>query len=120
MDLETPKQGGNYFCFFQHKHKWVGLKDRHPELYERAEHEEQARYRHIAMKGRNYAWSQGESLPELIERREEIEAKHQAALERAAKRIRPNRPLLEVLSCPPPTRRRIGPQPPPVTGGAAP
>ncbi|MFJ1656695.1 hypothetical protein ACIOC2_36115 [Streptomyces sp. NPDC088337] len=50
------------------------------------------------MKGRNYTWSQGESLPELIERKDEIEAKHQVSLERAAKRVKPNRPLLEVLS----------------------
>lgn len=50
------------------------------------------------MKGRKYTWSQGESLEELIARREEIEAKHQVALERAAKRVKPNRPLLEILS----------------------
>ncbi|MFD5583251.1 phosphoadenosine phosphosulfate reductase [Streptomyces sp. FBKL.4005] len=96
---EWRTRSGCYFCFFQRKHEWVGLKERHPELFDRAvEYEEKVRYRHTAMKGRNYTWSQGESLPELIERKEEIEAKHRAALERAAKRIKPNRPLLEVLS----------------------
>ncbi|MFF2409591.1 hypothetical protein [Streptomyces sp. NPDC058092] len=40
----------------------------------------------------------GDSLHQLTERREEIEAEHEANLERAAKRIKPNRPLLEVLS----------------------
>ncbi|MEU2352099.1 phosphoadenosine phosphosulfate reductase family protein [Streptomyces misionensis] len=96
---EWRTRSGCYFCFFQRKHEWVGLKERHPDLFDRAvEYEEKVRYRHTAMKGRNYTWSQGESLPELIERKEEIEAKHQAALERAAKRIKPNRPLLEVLS----------------------
>lgn len=96
---EWRTRSGCYFCFFQRKHEWVGLKDRHPELYEKAvAYEEKVRYRHTAMQGRNYTWSQGESLPELIERRDEIEAKHQAALERAAKRVKPNRPLLEVLS----------------------
>lgn len=96
---EWRTRSGCYFCFFQRKHEWVGLKERHPDLYAKAvEYEDKVRYRHTAMKGRNYTWSQGESLPELIERREEIEAKHQAALERAAKRIKPNRPLLEVLS----------------------
>ncbi|KOG64167.1 phosphoadenosine phosphosulfate reductase [Streptomyces griseoflavus] len=96
---EWRTRSGCYFCFFQRKHEWVGLKERHPELFERAvEYEEKVRYRHTAMKGRNYTWSQGESLPELIERKEEIEAKHQAAMERAAKRVKPNRPLLEVLS----------------------
>ncbi|MFJ9731954.1 phosphoadenosine phosphosulfate reductase family protein [Streptomyces sp. NPDC101171] len=96
---EWRTRSGCYFCFFQRKHEWVGLKERHPDLFDRAvEYEEKVRYRHTAMKGRNYTWSQGESLPELIERKDEIEAKHQAALERAAKRIKPNRPLLEVLS----------------------
>ncbi|MEV5449449.1 phosphoadenosine phosphosulfate reductase family protein [Streptomyces sp. NPDC052535] len=96
---EWRTRSGCYFCFFQRKHEWVGLKERHPDLFDRAvEYEEKVRYRHTAMKGRNYTWSQGESLPELIERKEEIEAKHQAAVERAAKRIKPNRPLLEVLS----------------------
>ncbi|GAA4952522.1 phosphoadenosine phosphosulfate reductase family protein [Yinghuangia aomiensis] len=96
---EWRTRSGCYFCFFQRKHEWVGLKERHPDLFDRAvEYEEKVRYRHTAMKGRNYTWSQGESLPELIERRDEIEAKHEAALERAAKRIKPNRPLLEVLS----------------------
>ncbi|KAA0922142.1 phosphoadenosine phosphosulfate reductase family protein [Streptomyces apricus] len=96
---EWRTRSGCYFCFFQRKHEWVGLKERHPDLYAKAvEYEDKVRYRHTAMQGRNYTWSQGESLPELIERKEEIEAKHQAALERAAKRIKPNRPLLEVLS----------------------
>jgi 3'-phosphoadenosine 5'-phosphosulfate sulfotransferase (PAPS reductase)/FAD synthetase len=96
---EWRTRSGCYFCFFQRKHEWVGLKERHPDLFDRAvEYEEKVRYRHTAMKGRNYTWSQGESLPELIERKDEIEAKHQAALERAAKRVKPNRPLLEVLS----------------------
>lgn len=96
---EWRTRSGCYFCFFQRKHEWVGLKERHPDLYDKAvEYEEKVRFRHTAMKGRNYTWSQGESLPELIERKDEIEAKHEAALERAAKRIKPNRPLLEVLS----------------------
>ncbi|KPI25155.1 phosphoadenosine phosphosulfate reductase family protein [Streptomyces sp. NPDC088124] len=96
---EWRTRSGCYFCFFQRKHEWVGLKERHPDLYDKAvEYEDKVRFRHTAMKGRNYTWSQGESLPELIERKDEIEAKHQAALDRAAKRIKPNRPLLEVLS----------------------
>ncbi|PRX97909.1 phosphoadenosine phosphosulfate reductase family protein [Allonocardiopsis opalescens] len=96
---EWRTRSGCYFCFFQRKHEWVGLKDRHPELFEKAiAYEEKVNYQQTAMKDRKYTWSQGESLHELIERRGEIEAKHQAALERAAKRLKPNRPLLEILS----------------------
>lgn len=96
---EWRTRSGCYFCFFQRKHEWVGLKDRHPELFEKAlEYEEKVNHQQTAMKGRKFTWSQGESLEELIDRREEIETKHRAALERAAKRVKPNRPLLEILS----------------------
>ncbi|MFD1663695.1 phosphoadenosine phosphosulfate reductase family protein [Streptomyces caeni] len=96
---EWRTRSGCYFCFFQRKHEWVGLKERHPELFDKAvAYEEKVRYQDTAMQGRDYTWSQGESLHQLIERREEIQAKHEAAMERAAKRIKPNRPLLEVLS----------------------
>lgn len=96
---EWRTRSGCYFCFFQRKHEWVGLKDRHPELFEKAiQYEQKVNYERTAMKGRKYTWSQGESLEELIDRREDIEAKHRAALERAARRVKPNRPLLEILS----------------------
>jgi 3'-phosphoadenosine 5'-phosphosulfate sulfotransferase (PAPS reductase)/FAD synthetase len=96
---EWRTRSGCYFCFFQRKHEWVGLKDRHPDLYEKAiAYEEKVNYERTAMKGRKYTWSQGESLEELIARRDEIEGKHQAALDRAAKKVQPNRPLLEILS----------------------
>lgn len=96
---EWRTRSGCYFCFFQRKHEWLGLKERHPDLFEKAiAYEEKVNYQATAMKDRKYTWSQGESLEELLARREEIEAKHQAALERAANRIKPNRPLLEVLS----------------------
>jgi 3'-phosphoadenosine 5'-phosphosulfate sulfotransferase (PAPS reductase)/FAD synthetase len=96
---EWRTRSGCYFCFYQRKHEWVGLQDRHPDLFQKAiEYEEKVNYQRTAMKGRKYTWSQGESLDELIARRDEIEAKHQAALDRAAKRVRSNRPLLEILS----------------------
>jgi 3'-phosphoadenosine 5'-phosphosulfate sulfotransferase (PAPS reductase)/FAD synthetase len=96
---EWRTRSGCYFCFFQRKHEWVGLQDRHPDLFQKAiEYEEKVNYQRTAMKGRKYTWSQGESLDELIARREEIEAKHEVALNRAATRVRPNRPLLEILS----------------------
>ena len=31
---EWRTRSGCYFCFFQRKHEWVGLADRHPELFE--------------------------------------------------------------------------------------
>jgi 3'-phosphoadenosine 5'-phosphosulfate sulfotransferase (PAPS reductase)/FAD synthetase len=96
---EWRTRSGCYFCFFQRKHEWVGLADRHPELFERAvEYEEKVNYQATAMQGRQYTWSQGESLRELLDRREAIEERHAAALARAAAKPRPNLPLIEVLT----------------------
>lgn len=96
---EWRTRSGCYFCFFQRKHEWVGLAERHPDLFEKAvAYEDKVLYEATAMQGRNYTWSHGESLRELFERREEIETKHAEAMDRAQRRPRRNLPLLEVLS----------------------
>lgn len=105
---EWRTRSGCYFCFFQRKAEWVGLADRHPDLFERAKAIESkvlrdagasgdASYKDVAMKGRDYTWSPGETLDELIGRRDEIMEKHDAAMERS-RRDRRNLPLIEVLS----------------------
>ena len=50
-----------------------------------------------AMRGRNYTWSGGESLPQLHARRDEILRKHRDALAHS-RRSRQNVPLLESLA----------------------
>ena len=96
---EWRTRSGCYFCFYQRKHEWVGLADRHPDLFEQAvAMEEKAGYEATAMQGRQYTWSQGETLRELISRRDEIEKKHEIALDRASKKRRPNLPLIDVLA----------------------
>jgi 3'-phosphoadenosine 5'-phosphosulfate sulfotransferase (PAPS reductase)/FAD synthetase len=96
---EWRTRSGCYFCFFQRKHEWLGLADRHPELFEKAvAYEDKVNYQDTAMRGRQYTWSQGESLRELLARRKEIEERHAVALTRAARRTRPNLPLIEVLA----------------------
>jgi hypothetical protein len=101
-------RSGCYFCFYQRKAEWIGLAERHPDLFERAVAIERkvlkdagvtgdASYEDLAMRGRAYTWSHGETLVELRSRRSEILAKHDAALARA----RDNRrriPLIEVLA----------------------
>ncbi|MBD3923297.1 phosphoadenosine phosphosulfate reductase family protein [Nocardioides cavernae] len=105
---EWRTRSGCYFCFYQRKAEWVGLADRHPELFERAVAIEQkvlkdggasgdVSYQGQAMQGRDYTWSNGETLSELLDRREEILKKHAEAMARAAKSRR-NLPLIEVLS----------------------
>lgn len=65
---EWRSRSGCYFCFFQRKEEWIGLHDRHPDLFEKAKAYETFHKNH----GRDHTWSQNESLEDLLERREEI------------------------------------------------
>lgn len=80
---EWRTRSGCFFCFFQRKAEWVGLKERHPELYEEAKKYEKIDER----TGVRYTWSQSESLTELEkpERIEEIKRKHREAMELEAR-----------------------------------
>ena len=104
---EWRTRSGCYFCFYQRKAEWIGLAERHPELFERAVAIERkvlrdagidadADFGNRAMRGRQYTWSGGETLPELRSRRDEILKRHEVAMSRAAK-TRKNLPLIEVL-----------------------
>ena len=105
---EWRSRSGCYFCFYQRKAEWVGLADRHPDLFARAVAIEQkvlqdagadgdADFTATAMNGRQYTWTSGETLVELVGRRDEILQRHDAALKRQAQE-RPNLPLIEALA----------------------
>lgn len=105
---EWRTRSGCYFCFYQRKAEWIGLAERHPELFERAVAIERkvlrdagldgdADFGSRAMHGRQYTWSGGETLVELLSRRDEILERHRAAMSRAD-RARTNVPLIEALA----------------------
>lgn len=94
---EWRTRSGCSFCFFQRKAEWIGLAERHPELFDEAiSYEEKQGFEATAMKGRQYTWSAGETLREMRERSTEIKARHAAAMERASRRST-NLPLIDVL-----------------------
>jgi 3'-phosphoadenosine 5'-phosphosulfate sulfotransferase (PAPS reductase)/FAD synthetase len=92
---EWRTRSGCYFCFFQRKSEWVGLKEQHPDLFDKAK----AYEKFDPETGRRYTWAQSESLEELAkpERAEEIRRKHLKVLN-AEQSARPDRPLSEVLA----------------------
>lgn len=92
---EWRTRSGCYFCFFQRKAEWVGLKEHHPRLFDEAKKYEKTN----PTTGERYTWSQGESLDELSqpERMAEIRANHEKLI-KIQRSSRPNRPLVEVLS----------------------
>ena len=80
---EWRTRSGCYFCFFQRKAEWVGLADKHPDLFAKAVAIEQktlkdagvdgdVSFASSGMKDRQYTWSAGETLTELLARRDEI------------------------------------------------
>jgi 3'-phosphoadenosine 5'-phosphosulfate sulfotransferase (PAPS reductase)/FAD synthetase len=66
-------RSGCFFCFYQRKHEWVGLKENHPDLFEAAKEYERV----DSQTGTRYTWSERESLIDLEvpERVAEIKAK---------------------------------------------
>lgn len=85
-------RSGCFFCFFQRKYEWVMLHENHPDLFAEA-----VRYEQEHKDGRKYTWTDGETLLELLERKNEIIADHQRSMEREQAKA-PNRPLSEALS----------------------
>ena len=84
-------RSGCYFCFFQRKIEWVGLSEIHPDLFEKA-----IRYEEEHEDGRKFLWNEGESLSELVARKDYIITTHEKSMINR-KQDFPNRPLIDVF-----------------------
>ena len=87
-------RSGCYFCFFQRKIEWIGLKEYHTDLYEKAKKYEKDGDDCSS----GFYWSENESLCDLErpERVAEIKTKHLLALEKEKSR-RSNRRLIDIF-----------------------
>ena len=95
---EWRTRSGCYFCFFQRKSEWVGLLEKHPDLFELAKEYEETPNKE-AKTGEQFTWCQGESLTELSqpERIAEIKANTEKALA-SKKEDKPNLRLVEIFT----------------------
>ena len=84
-------RSGCSFCFFQRKYEWVKLAEKHPKEFAEA-----ISYEQDHKDGRTYTWTQGETLLELIARKDEIIAEHEKSMARE-KKTSPKHSLAEVL-----------------------
>ena len=89
---EWRTRSGCYFCFFQRKYEWVMLAEKHPDLFEKA-----VAYEENHKDGREFFWSQGESLRDILKRKDEIVARHDKSMKKK-KNAKPNRALSETLA----------------------
>ena len=88
---EWRSRSGCSFCFFQRKYEWVKLAEKHPEEFAQA-----IAYERDHKDGRTYTWTQGETLLELIARKDQVIADHEKAIARE-KKTSPKLSLAEVL-----------------------
>ena len=88
-------RSGCCFWFYQRKAEWVGLMEKHPDLFELAKDYEKFNDE----TGERYTWSHNESLAELMdaERIKQIKASYDKTMERKTT-SQPNRSLVEILS----------------------
>ncbi|GAB4190504.1 MAG: phosphoadenosine phosphosulfate reductase family protein [Roseiflexaceae bacterium] len=88
---EWRQRSGCYFCFYQRAGEWVGLKERHPDLFEKAKAYESERG------GEHFSWRPRETLAELEqpERIDQIKQEHARRLEDESRR-RPHKTLIEL------------------------
>ena len=84
-------RSGCFFCFFQRKYEWIMLAEEHPDLFAEA-----VRYELDHSDGRTYTWTQGETLQELLERKDEILNDHKKNFLKE-KSKNPKRSLSEIL-----------------------
>ena len=80
---EWRSRSGCYFCFFQRKSEWVGLLERHPDLYELAQAYEKPDV--------GYTWQQHEGLEDIRQpaRIAQIREREETRKAQAAARKRP-------------------------------
>jgi len=79
---EWRSRSGCFFCFYQQRREWVGLLEKHPELYREA-----MKYEKTDPKtGQTYTWVQGESLADLArpERVAQIKADYEKKMKQHA------------------------------------
>lgn len=84
-------RSGCYFCFFQRREEWLGLKREHPDLFEKAKRFE----KRDSVTGEQYTWRKGETLDEVVAKEEARLAVDGPRKDRA--KSRRNLPLVAVF-----------------------
>lgn len=89
---EWRSRSGCYFCFFQQKREWIGLKKVHPDLFEKAKAFEKI----DPETGRQYTWNEGESLDELAQRSDAIMQDYEKRKAREANAFKGHQKLKDI------------------------
>jgi 3'-phosphoadenosine 5'-phosphosulfate sulfotransferase (PAPS reductase)/FAD synthetase len=88
-------RSGCYFCFFQRRYEWLGLKENHPELFEKAK-----KYETINADGskQNFTWLGEGNLDTVLADEETIRLRHAEFEDRVKKqKVKKSKRLLDVF-----------------------
>ena len=87
-------RSGCYFCFFQQKIEWVGLRENHPDLFDLA-----CAYEKVdSPDGRDFTWSERETLKDIVsrDRMQQIKEDNKKRMELMRKKL-PKARLVELF-----------------------
>ncbi|MCB1178092.1 MAG: phosphoadenosine phosphosulfate reductase family protein [Leptospiraceae bacterium] len=88
-------RSGCYFCFFQRKYEWLGLKENHPKLFEKAK-----RYESINSDGsaQNFTWVQDATLDQVVKNPDQIRKNHALYEKRVKeKKLKSSKKLIDIF-----------------------
>lgn len=88
---EWRSRSGCYFCFFQQRKEWVGLLNRHPDLFEKAKTFEKT------VGEKKFTWVEGNTLKDIERNADDIMRRAEQKSERLAQN-RKKKTLFEILN----------------------
>lgn len=88
---EWRSRSGCYFCFFQQRKEWVGLLQRHPDLYEKAKTFEKT------VGDKKFTWVEGNTLKDIEKNADEILKRAEVKAERETANKK-KKTLFEILN----------------------
>ena len=86
-------RSGCFFCFYQQRHEWLGLKEHHPQLFEQAK----AYERPETKEALGYTWSDRESLQDLEDPARQAEIRRKLEERQGAVQTGNSKKLLHIL-----------------------
>jgi 3'-phosphoadenosine 5'-phosphosulfate sulfotransferase (PAPS reductase)/FAD synthetase len=86
-------RSGCYFCFYQQRHEWIGLKENHPQLFEKAKSYERPETKEAL----GFTWSQAEALTDLENPARQADIQRKAERRASAVRSLDSKRLMSIL-----------------------
>lgn len=91
---EWRVRSGCYFCFFQRKIEWVGLLEKHPDLFKKAKWYEQQNYKGDDV---SFTWVENMPLTDIEKNKEQIKKNHKIRMEKQKLKTQKGKNIVDVF-----------------------